>query len=881
MLTETELRDLEAHCIWEPTLKQNIFLSCDFDEVLYGGSAGGGKELSLKTQLVTPSGLVPMGDIEVGSLVVSEDGTPTKVLAISEIESPLDSYEIEFDTGEIVQACGRHKWKTLTDIERGEVLKHSPEWRKKRRDGRKSRAVEVLQKPWVSKSITQINRDKIHEYKSIPEGTIRTTKEILDTLHDRKIRVNHSIELCAPVKGDEKDLPIAPYLFGLWLGDGFSSGGVIGMLKDDFDEILSDNKFDVLSNTLSGKERIYPFSSIRFTGLTRKLRDSELIRNKHIPNDYLRASIDQRIALLQGMMDTDGTCNKRGQCELGFSNKTLTESAFQLISSLGIKTTITKKTLKNPNHKDHYRVKFMAPFPVFRLKRKLERQKLAGFRPTVTRRYIVAVRKIAPVPMRCIQVAHPSGMYLITASHIPTHNSDGLLIDALGIHQEAILWDRYKAIIFRKTMPELGELIDRSRQIYPFFYPGAVYNKTNHVWQFPSGAQIILGFLEKDDDRFKYQGHSYQYVGWDELTHWATPVPYLFLRSRTRSVNRPGKPRIKCYTRATTNPGGRGHSWVKQWWNIQNDGSPTAFIKRFRNPIPDEDGKFEDADSSRCFIPSRLSDNPHLANTGYREMLISQSEHDKKRLLDGRWDITDGQFFDNWDPITDVVKPFEIPVDWPRWRAMDWGYARPYSVGWYTINPDGVIFRYKELYGWGGAADVGTKESAGMVAEKILARDESERKRGATFRNNVADHNIWHSRGEQVVISELINNKLKNANAGVFAPSKGGKGSRVNGWGVCNEILHARKFKVFEGCVHFIRTVPNLLRDPNNPEDVDTEMEDHVGDEWRYSLTSRGHKFKDIEEKVNKAPYMSFDYICEMEEDKPKVSRYRLYESTY
>lgn len=459
--------------------------------------------------------------------------------------------------------------------------------------------------------------------------------------------------------------------------------------------------------------------------------------------------------------------------------------------------------------------------------------------------------------------------------------SDALLIDALGIHQEAILWERYKGIIFRKTFPELGELIDRSRQLYPYFYPGAEYNKTDHVWKFPSGAQIIFGFLEKDDDRFKYQGHSYQYVGWDELTHWATPVPYLFLRSRTRSVNRPGKPRIQCYTRATTNPGGKGHAWVKAWWNIQNDGAATQFIKRFKNPIPREDGTFEEALSRRCFIPSRLSDNPHLADTGYREVLLSQTEHDRKRLLEGRWDITEGQFFTEWDPTQDIVEPFQIPVDWPRWRAMDWGYARPYSVGWYAMSPDGVIFRYKELYGWGGAPDVGTKEPPSVVAKKILERDKAERARGAVFRNNVADHNIWHSRGEEIVISEIMNGVLKEADAGVFAPSRGGKGSRINGWGVCNEKVHARGFKTFNTCVHFIRTVPTLLRDQNNPEDIDTEMEDHVADEWRYALTSRGHKYYETEKPAKKLPHNSYEMLFPMEEEEPKRSKFRLYESPY
>jgi len=449
--------------------------------------------------------------------------------------------------------------------------------------------------------------------------------------------------------------------------------------------------------------------------------------------------------------------------------------------------------------------------------------------------------------------------------------SDALLIDALGIPQEAVLWSRYKAIIFRKTFPELGELIDRSRELYEVFYPGAVYNKTDHVWKFPSGAQIFFGFLEKDDDRFKYQGHSYQFVGWDELTHWGSPVPYLFLRSRTRSTN----PKIKCYTRCTTNPGGRGHNWVKKWWNIPNDGSGTAFIKQHIDPMTGEKAR-----STRAFIPAHLADNPHLADTGYRQVLMSMQEHDKKRLLGGRWDVTEGQFFTSFDPNIHVCEPFEIPVDWPRWRAGDWGFAKPYSIGWYTQDEDKVVYRYKELYGWGGAEDLGTKESPTKVAEKIFKREERELARGAVFRNSVLDLNCWHSRGEEVVISELINNKLRSHETGMFGQSKGGKGSRTNGWAVCNEYLQNNKFKVFSTCTHFLRTIPALQFDDNNPEDLDTEMEDHVADEWRYSLVSRGHRFRKEEPPKPRPTYMSFDYICE---DPPtrKKSKYRLYQKAY
>ena len=113
--------------------------------------------------------------------------------------------------------------------------------------------------------------------------------------------------------------------------------------------------------------------------------------------------------------------------------------------------------------------------------------------------------------------------------------SASLLIDMLGLDQNALSWPRYRAILFRKTFPELGELVDRSREIYPAIFPGAVYNTTEHEWRFPSGAKIQFSYMDKDEDRYKHQGNEYQWVGWDELTHWATPVCYRYLQSRSRS----------------------------------------------------------------------------------------------------------------------------------------------------------------------------------------------------------------------------------------------------------------------------------------------------------------------------------------------------------
>lgn len=207
--------------------------------------------------------------------------------------------------------------------------------------------------------------------------------------------------------------------------------------------------------------------------------------------------------------------------------------------------------------------------------------------------------------------------------------SDALLIDALGLQQGAIHKRKYQAIIFRRTYPDLKDLIDRSKELYPTIVPGAKYDKQAHVWTFPSGARIELGYLQYDSDRFKYRGRAFQYIGWDELTLFPTSVPYVYLLSRLRTVD----PSITCYVRATTNPDGPGFKWVKDYFRIQTEGHGTCFAVETLDPETGETVK-----SWRAFIPARLSDNPHLKDSGYRQTLLLLSEEEQRALLLGRWE---------------------------------------------------------------------------------------------------------------------------------------------------------------------------------------------------------------------------------------------------
>lgn len=205
--------------------------------------------------------------------------------------------------------------------------------------------------------------------------------------------------------------------------------------------------------------------------------------------------------------------------------------------------------------------------------------------------------------------------------------SDSLLIDALGLHQGAIYESDYQALLIRRTYPDLKDLIERSHAIYPLF--GGKYDKQDHVWRFPGGARIEFGHIQHPQDRFKYRGRAFAYIGWDELTLFPTDVAYVYLLSRLRSVN----PKIRCYVRSTTNPDGPGFRWVKLRWSIPKEGTETRQRIEVTDP---ETGRL--SEYFRRFIPSKLSDNPYLNDSGYRETLLMLPEEERNALLLGQWD---------------------------------------------------------------------------------------------------------------------------------------------------------------------------------------------------------------------------------------------------
>ena len=409
----------------------------------------------------------------------------------------------------------------------------------------------------------------------------------------------------------------------------------------------------------------------------------------------------------------------------------------------------------------------------------------------------------------------------------------------------------YKGLILRRTFPQLQEIIDRCHNLYPQM--GARYRATDKRWIFPSGAVIDLGHMQHEADKYNYQGKEYCRVFWDELTQFTESQYIYVVGSRIRSTHTD----LTAQSIATTNPGGIGHYWVKE-----------RFQPELRALKPYVDPK---SGLSRIFIPATVNDNPtlFLNDPGYIARLEALPEVEKMRLLYGIWDAFEGQVFPELSQRIHGIEPFDVPPEWERYCVFDWGYSKPFCVHWYAMDYDGVLYLYKEWYGCkkeetgeAEGADVGLKMQAWEVARGILDRDDQKPKL------RIADPSIWHprpdsrkaeSRGatiledmqQQGVYFIEADNDRMHGNMQVHKRLKLNEEIDAETGEVISE---APMFRVFNNCKGFWRTIPNLAEDAKNPEDVDTDQEDHVYDCLRYVCMARPIAPK----KVTRLPSGSF-----------------------
>jgi hypothetical protein len=385
------------------------------------------------------------------------------------------------------------------------------------------------------------------------------------------------------------------------------------------------------------------------------------------------------------------------------------------------------------------------------------------------------------------------------------------------------------ALMVRRTRTELVETIERSKQIYGPL--GAVYHTQDSMWRFPNGARLRFAYLERDADADAYQGHSYTRVYVEEIGNFPSPVPILKLMATLRSGAG-----VPCGFRATGNPGGPGHQWVKA---------------RYIDPAPlgwkvIKTRYAEGVERDRVYIPSRLKDNKYLGAEYEANLHMSGNETLVRAWLGGDWSIIAGAFFPEFGPHH-VVPARSLPDAWPRFRSGDWGSAKPFSIGWWAISdgsdpqfPRGALIRYREWYGWNGQPNEGLRMTAEQVGAGI-----AQREAGETVINgaSVLDPAAFSQDGGPSIAERIHEGSGRKVAFRRADNKRVGIKVAMGGWDQLRARLVGSDGKsgiyFFDTCTHLIRTLPALQHDLVRPEDVDSEGEDHAPDECRYACMSR------------------------------------------
>lgn len=390
----------------------------------------------------------------------------------------------------------------------------------------------------------------------------------------------------------------------------------------------------------------------------------------------------------------------------------------------------------------------------------------------------------------------------------------------------AILWDavffcinhkKVTAAIFRRTYPELEKsiILEALRVIPASWY---IYNKKEHRMYFTATDSILeFNYCQYDQDVYQFQSAQYARLYFDELTHF-NKFQYIYLLSRLRHAVHEGEEPLKLQAKSGSNPGNVGHEWVKN-----------RFIKDVMPGVQAERTDPETGSTyTTIYIPSRLHDNQYLMqDDSYVKNLMKQDREDRKALLEGDWDILKGQYFEEWRYDKHVIDPIQIPEWWTHVRCMDWGYTKPAAVLWLAFSPEGTCYVYREL--------IVTKTSDTELAAKIK---DLTGKQHIQF--TVADPSIWsitqYERGESIAYRLIA--------SGVDVLK--GDNNRISGWNVIHSYLHydekekiEPKLKVFSTCTYLIETLPGLIHDDHNPEDLDTQGDDHAADALRYGLMTK------------------------------------------
>ncbi len=587
-----------------PSSKQIAFLSLPHREAFYGGAAGGGKLLAKGGVLLTPFGWKKCEDLQVGDRINNPDGSISRIIQLKAWEK-LTKWVVNFDDGTSTEVAEEHLWLA-----------------------------------WRSGTRKKIQGEAQF---GIDGAEVITTRELAEWSEFAKKQETAGqrpcwplIPVCEPQRFNvsyKHPSTLAPYILGALLGDGCITSSTVkfSCSVEDYQnhwkqELPVEHKFDLKASKLCG--------DLRFVGSDRSYLVAELKKlkllgtnshTKFVPRQYLYGTIENRIALFQGLMDTDGFVNTRGQLYYCSVSEQLRKDVCFLVRSLG---GVAKEF-------DGNEIYIKLPFKInpCRILRKLERWKDKN--KSLSKR-VVSVVKGGSITGRCLSVSHPNGLY-ITNDFIVTHNSDALLMQQLRYCD----MPGFKGLLIRRSVKEAkqsGAILNRAKEwLSPFTRSGEVkFNTSESTFYFCDGAASLqFGYLENEDDEENYQGGDWIQVGFDELTHFHLhQYTYLFTRNRYGKNNEHLAGVVPIQIRGAGNPGSRGHAWVKERFGITKQ----------------QDGTYRGMNPKRPFVQARLEDNPHMAQKLLYEKQLAETDPLRySRLRWGDWDASpDSVFKQGW-----------------------------------------------------------------------------------------------------------------------------------------------------------------------------------------------------------------------------------------
>lgn len=727
-------------------------------ELLYGGARGGGKRISCDTNVFTNNGWKRAGDVLVSDKLLSMDGTFCNILSISEVKVG-DMYRILFNDQVSIDCDIDHNWLVKSQ-------KHG------HRDG------------WI----------------------VRTTGDLLESKDKWTIPL---IEGFAPGKVWNG---VDPYIVGYILGNGSMTGKYTTIYVSSKDREIVRYLHESGWNCYH-----YEYGRHKNVDMCQYTKEDyrELIgRNvgdeKKIPTDLLYAEPKARIALLQGLMDSDGSCDKDGSCSYSSVSKVLMDQIQYLVRSLGGKFTYRKVVKKSSyNGRGWYydsSLSHLGKFEPFRLQRKLNR---INRKQTGDYRGIKSICKVKDAEAVCFAVDHPSHTFVIK-DFVVTHNSYLVRAWQLG---RRIKYPHTTGVIIRKTYDELNQNhIQQMWKEHPQLHE--YYLKSEKTLEFPNGSRLLFRHLAHPDDVYNFIGSEFEDIALDQAEQHSEETIKL-LRASNRTTNRNISPKMLL----TANPGGPGHLYLKR-----------LFIEK----------KFVDGEDpdDYDFVSAKVWDNKFLVdnNPEYVKALQALPEQKRRAWLDGDWDVFEGQAFGMWRDDIHFIDPLfslhKVPENYKLFAGWDEGTLAPRAFGVFVQDNNGMVQMIYEYYVKNETIDVASRNIKERLEENGLLSPMQDRGK------------IYYDPSMNIKSNQTGRSSVDIARNILGIRFEAGNNNREEGFRRMQTMLNWTEeypipiFRVWNTCTEFKRTIPALTYASNGREDIDTNEEDHHYDEARYALMS-------------------------------------------